>query len=376
MEGQMDASVKLGRIWGIPVGLHISWFLVFGLVTWSLASGYFLSEYPDLPKTAQWLLGGATSLMFFMSVLLHELGHSIVALRNKIPVRGITLFIFGGVAQIGKEPQTPGVEFRIAIAGPLTSLALAGLFGGLWLLDRAQPYLAAPSIWLARINLILGLFNLIPGFPLDGGRVLRAIIWKITANFYRATQIASYAGQAVAFGFIGLGLLTILRGNFFNGLWLAFIGWFLQNAAASSYAQVNLQRMLRDVTVAQVMSPECNQVPGNIPLDQLVEEKILTGGHRCFLVTEDGDRLRGMLTLRDVTAIPRANWSRVLAEQAMVPREKLILANPDMHILELLQTMDNAQVAQVPVVKADQIVGVISREHILHYIRILGEIGS
>ncbi len=372
----MDASVKLGRIWGIPVGLHISWFLVFGLVTWSLASGYFLTEYPDLPKTAQWLLGGATSLLFFMSVLLHELGHSVVALRNKIPVRGITLFIFGGVAQIGKEPQTPGVEFRIAIAGPLTSLALAGLFGGLWLLDRAQPYLAAPSIWLARINLILGLFNLIPGFPLDGGRVLRAIIWKITANFYRATQIASYAGQVVAFGFIGLGLLTILRGNFFNGLWLAFIGWFLQNAAASSYAQVNLQRMLRDVTVAQVMSPECNQVPGNIPLDQLVEEKILTGGHRCFLVTEDGDRLRGMLTLRDVTAIPRANWSRVLAEQAMVPREKLILANPDMHILELLQTMDNAQVAQVPVVKADQIVGVISREHILHYIRILGEIGS
>ncbi len=372
----MDASVKLGRIWGIPVGLHTSWFVVFGLVTWSLASGYFLTEYPDLSKTAQWLLGGVTSLLFFGSVLLHELGHSIVALRNKIPVRGITLFIFGGVAQIGKEPQTPGVEFRIAIAGPLTSLALAGLFGGLWLLDRALPYLAAPSIWLARINLILGLFNLIPGFPLDGGRVLRAIVWKATANFYRATQIASYVGQAVAFGFIGLGLLTILRGNFFNGLWLAFIGWFLQNAAASSYAQVNIQRMLRDVTVAQVMSPECNQVAGDIPLDQLVEEKILTGGHRCFFVTEDGNRLRGMLTLRDVTAIPRANWSNVLAEQAMIPREKLILASPEMHILELLQTMDNAQVAQVPVVKADRIVGMISREHILHYIRILGEIGS
>lgn len=371
----MDASVKLGRIFNIPIGLHTSWFLVFALVTWSLASGYFLSDYPELSRSAHWLLAVVTSLLFFGSVLLHELGHSIIALRNKIQVRSITLFLFGGVAQIASEPPTPGVEFRIAIAGPLTSLALAAFFQVLWLLDRGSAYLAAPSLWLARINLILGLFNLIPGFPLDGGRVLRAVIWKITNNFYRATQLASYSGQVVAFGFIGLGVFTILSGNFFNGLWLAFIGWFLQNAAAASYAQVNMQQMLRDVTVAQVMSPECQSVPGHLPLDQLVEDRILTGGHRCFLVI-DNDQLRGMLTLRDVTAIPRASWSRVLAEQAMVPVERLIQVVPETKVLDLLKTMDNANIAQVPVVKAGQVVGMISREQILHYVRLLGEIGS
>ena len=371
----MEASVKLGRILGIPVGLHLSWFLIFALVTWSLASGYFPNEYPMLPGAALWLMGAATSLLFFASVLLHELGHSWVALRNQIPVRSITLFIFGGVAQIGREPGDPGAEFRIAIAGPLTSLTLAGVFAGLWLLDRGSPYLAAPSLWLARINLMLGLFNLIPGFPLDGGRVLRAAVWGLTKDFRRATQFASFSGQLVAFVFIGLGVLTIIGGNFFNGLWLAFIGWFLQNAAATSYAQVNMQHMLRDVTVAQVMSPECPQVNGNTPLAQLVEERILTGGQRCFFVTDDG-HLLGMITLRDVTAIPRSDWGAVLAEQAMVPWERLIRFDPSMKITAALQSLDDARVNQVPVVKEDRLVGVLSREQIVHYIRLLGEIGS
>lgn len=373
----MEANVKLGRIWGIPIGLHASWFLIFGLITWSLASGYFPLEYPMLSAPAHWLLGAATSLLFFGSVLAHELGHSFVALRNQIPVRGVTLFIFGGVAQIGREPRTPGAEFKIAVAGPLTSLGLAILFGGVWMLDQHIPYLAAPSLWLMRINFMLALFNMIPGFPLDGGRVLRAVVWRLTKSFHRATQTAAFAGQLVAFGFIGWGILTVLGGNFFNGLWLVFIGWFLQNAAAASYGQANLQQSLRGVTVAQVMTRDCAQVSGQMPLNQLIEERILTGGQRCFFVTDaaHGGRFRGMLTLRDLSAVPPASRSQLTAEQAMLPLERTVRVEPDAELLAALQKMDDANVAQVPVVERDQIVGMLSREQVLHYIRARAELG-
>lgn len=370
----MHASIKLGQMWGIPIGLHASWFIIFFLVTWSLAAGYFPVEYPNLPASTYWILGAVTSLLFFGSVLLHELGHTWVALRNGIPVRAITLFLFGGVAQIAREPQTPGVEFRIAIAGPLTSLGLALMFEGLWVLDQHILYLAAPSIWLARINFMLAVFNLIPGFPLDGGRVLRAIVWRISGSFQRATQVATFAGQLIAFGFIGVGLFTIVGGNVFNGLWLVFIGWFLQNAAAASYLHANLQQSLHDVRVAQVMMRDCAKVSERLPLGQLVEEQVLTGAQRCFFVTDNG-RLRGMLTLRDVAAIPREQWPLVTTGQAMAPWERLVRVQPNTELLVALQAMDDANVAQVPVVDGETIVGVLSREQVLHYIRIRAELG-
>jgi Zn-dependent protease len=371
----MEANIKLGKIWGIPLGLHISWFLIFGLVTWSLAEGYLPGEYPRLSQAAYWLMGATTSLLFFGSVLLHELGHSFFALRNEIPVRSITLFIFGGVAQIGRDPRTPGAEFRIAIAGPLTSLGLAGIFGAFWFFNQGNPYLGAPSLWLGRINLILGVFNMIPGFPLDGGRVLRAIMWKISGNFQRATQAASVSGQMVAFAFIVFGMFAIFAGNLFNGIWLVFIGWFLQNAAASSYAQANLRQMLGDVTVAQVMQTEPPRVPGRISLEQLVEERVLTGAQRYFFVDENG-WLQGLLTLKDITAVPRNAWGRTLAQEAMVPLERLVQVRPEMKVLEALQAMDDANVAQVPVIEAGRMVGLLTREQILRYVRVLGEIGS
>jgi len=370
----MEANVRLGRILGIPIGLHTSWFLIFGLVTWSLAAGYFPGEYPALSVAAYWALGAVTSLLFFGSVLIHELGHSVVALRNRIPVRGITLFIFGGVAQIGREPPDAGTEFRVAIAGPLSSLGLAAGFAGLWWLDRAIPYLAAPSVWLMRINLMLAFFNLIPGFPLDGGRVLRAAIWHLMGNFYRATQIATFTGQLTAFGFMGLGVFTMLTGNWINGLWLVFIGWFLQNAAAASYAQTNVQQSLRDVTVAQAMTRDCPLVPTYIPLRQLVEEHVLTGGRRCFFVTEN-DRLRGLLTLTDVAKVPQANWTETTAGQVMVPWERMVQVQPGTPLLKALQAMDDAKVNQVPVVTGDELLGMLSREQVLHYIRARAELG-
>jgi Zn-dependent protease len=370
----VEGRVTIGTVWGIPIGLHFSWLFVFGLVTWSLAAGYFPAEYPGWAPSIYWLVGAATSLVFFASILVHELGHSWVALRNGIPIRSITLFIFGGVAQISREPAAPGVEFRIAIAGPLTSLGLAGLFAGAWLLAREPEVLAAPAIWLARINTMVALFNLVPGFPLDGGRVLRAAVWRWTGSFGRATQVASLSGQFLAFGFIGIGILTMLRGNLLGGIWMALIGWFLQNAAAATHAQANLRGLLAGVTVAQAMTPECPRVAGGWTLERLVREEVLGTGRRCFLVTDDG-HLRGLLTLHEVKAVPRERWGDVKAEDVMTPMEQLAAVGPQEALLVALEKMDDANVAQLPVVAGDRLLGMIDRERILHHVRVRAELG-
>jgi Zn-dependent protease len=370
----MSGSLRLGQVWGVPIGLHFSWFLVFGLVTWSLAGGYFAAEYPGWTPATYWLVGVATSLLFFGSVLVHELGHSWVALRNDIPIRSITLFVFGGIAQIAREPRSPGVEFRIAVAGPLTSLGLAGLFGGAWFVAPDTAVVAAPAFWLARINLMLALFNLVPGFPLDGGRIFRAAVWRWTGSFQRATRAASFTGQLLAFGFIGVGVLTALRGNVLGGVWMAFIGWFLQNAAAATYAQASLRELLRGVTVGQAMTRECPRVAEDIPLDRLVQDEVLGKGRRCFFVADDG-HLRGLLTLHEVKAVPRDRWGEVTAREAMTRLDRLATAAPQDELLQALERMDDANVAQMPVVTGDSLLGVLSREQILHYIRTRAELG-
>ncbi len=371
----MGNNIRIGQIWNIPIRLNVSWFLIFGLVTWSLAVGYFPEEYPALSGNLHWILGGVTSILFFGSVLLHELGHAFVSLRYKIPVRSITLFLFGGVAQIESEPKTAVSEFWIAIAGPIVSFLLAGLFGALWMVDRSIEWLAAPSLWLARINLILALFNLIPGFPLDGGRVLRAAVWQFSGSFQKATRWAAASGQLVAFGFIAFGLYRIVTGSFFDGLWLIFIGWFLQNAAAASSAQVNLQESFADLTVADAMLTDWPQVSSRLPLNKLVEEKVMRGGPRYYFVERDGyghdegdKRPFGMLSLTDITRIGQANWSLSPAEKVMVPWEKLVIAAPEEPLLDALQRMDQFNVAQVPVVEKEQMIGVLPRDQVLHYV--------
>lgn len=370
----MDTSLKLGTIWGIPIGVHASWFLVFFLLVWSLSIGYFPEEYPRLNSLAHLILAVITSLLFFASVVAHELGHSFVALRENIPVRSVTLFIFGGVAHISQEPRSPGAEFRIAIAGPFTSLLLGVVFGAIWYFSKEMHLLAAPAIYLARINLILASFNMIPGFPLDGGRVLRAIVWWLTKSFARATRIASISGQFIAFGFIAIGIYQIFSGQFMNGLWIAFIGWFLQNAAAATFSQLNMQEALRGVTVAQAMSRECVEIPSLTPLSQLIEERILSGGQRCFYISDEG-QLRGMLTLRDITKVPQPQWRFTTAAQAMVPFNQLIQVHPTTELLAALQLMDNNNIAQVPVIENEKLVGTLTREQVMHYIRLRAELG-
>lgn len=372
----MDGGIKIGTIWGIPIRLHGSWFIIFFLVSWSLASGYLPQQYPQLSAPALWLLGALTSLLFAISVVLHELGHSYFALRERVPVHSVTLFIFGGVAHIGKEPSSAGAEFRIAIAGPLTSLFLAGFFGLLWLLDRPLPYLAAPSEWLARINLTLAVFNLIPGFPLDGGRVLRAVIWRLSNDPFKATRWASISGQLVAFGFIGWGIFSIFGGNFFNGLWLIFIGWFLQNAAASTYAQTSMQHALRGVRVSQVMNHNAPIISPDMLVGDLIEQRVLNGGQRAFLVTGCGrENLCGVVTLREMGALPQNRWYTTPVGDVMVPYERLVLVSPDAPLLDALQKMDDADVAQMPVVQGNMVLGILTRDQILRYLRVRAEIG-
>lgn len=370
----MDGGIKLGRVWNVPINLHFSWFLIAGLITWSLATGYFPNAYPQIPQAYHWILGAVTAVLFAASVLLHELGHVALALRERINVRSVTLFLFGGVAQITEEPRSPGAEFRIAIAGPLTSLLLAGLFGIFYLLDQSIPFLAAPSEYLMRINLILAVFNMIPGFPLDGGRVLRSIVWKLTGSPYRATRFASTIGQLVAFGFIGIGIFTAVTGNFFNGLWLAFIGWFLQNAAAGAFQQAAMQKSLEGVTVAQVMRRDLDSVPALAPINQIIEERILNTGKRSFLVNEDG-QMRGLLTLAKIASFPQRQWPFLTARQVMIPVEQLRSVTPYTDLLNALREMDLNQQPQLAVVQDREVLGTLSRDDILRFMRVRSELG-
>jgi len=370
----MRASLTFGKILGIPIGVHSSWFLVAALVTWSLASSYFPKEYPGWATGIYWLVGVVTALLFFGSVLLHELGHSVVALREGVPVRSITLFVFGGVAQIRREPPTAGAEFRIAIAGPLTSLGLAAAFGLLGLTAVISPVAGAPAVYLTRINLMLALFNLIPGFPLDGGRVLRAVLWKAGDDFRSATRWASRIGQGVAYLFILFGVSQMFFGRFMDGLWIAFIGWFLNNAATSSDQQAALRDLLKGLTVRSVMAHHCPTVSGDLRLDRLVNEHIMGTGQRCFFVAEDGG-LQGLITLHNIKAVPRGRWTDVTTSQVMTPVESLEWAHPDEDVLTLLQRMDEADVHQMPVVDNGRLLGMVTREHLLHHIRLRSELG-
>ncbi|MDQ3540721.1 MAG: site-2 protease family protein [Chloroflexota bacterium] len=369
----MTASWRLGTIRGIPIGLHWSMGLVFALLTLSLATAFFPETHPDLPAAAYWLMALVAVVLFFASVLLHELGHAWEAQRNGLPVNGITLFVFGGVAQIGGRPRTAGVEFRVAVAGPIVSFALALIFGVLSLLARDVAYVDAPSAWLARLNLVLALFNLLPGFPLDGGRMLRALVWRATGDERRAAQAALISGQFVAFGLMGVGGFTVLSGNFANGIWLIFIGWFLQNAAVAESAGSTMETTLRGVTVGQAMGPEEPRVPSRLKVRQLIDDHILATGHRHFLVI-DGDVPRGIVALRDVTAVPRDRWDWTSVGDVMTPWPRSTWVTPDVDLVTALRMMDDAHVGQVPVMEGGVPCGLLTREEVLRYLRLRMEV--
>jgi Zn-dependent protease len=363
----------LGRIFGIAIALDYSWFLIFALMTWLLATSYYPEEFHDWPPSLCWSMAAVTTIMLFASVLLHELGHSVVALRYKIPVRSITLFVFGGVAQIEAEPPSAAAEFFVAIAGPIVSLILAVSFYVLQPAVAGVEPLAGLAKYLAYLNVSLVAFNLIPGYPLDGGRVFRAIVWALTRNMRRATLVAANAGRFFGFLFIFLGVSRMMAGDLGGGLWIAFIGWFLDNAAAAQIQQVGLQDVLSRHTVAQAMSVQYVVVPVDLPLQQLVDEHILGRGQRCFLVNR-GDETVGLTTLHRIKQVPRQRWATTTAEQVMLPREQFKSIAPDTELWSALQLMDRDGVNQLPVIADGRVAGMLSREDVIAYLLTIREL--
>ncbi len=370
----MRPWLVLGRIFGITIGLHSSWFLIFVLVTWSLAVGYLPATYPGWSMGAYWITGLVSSVLFFGSVLTHELAHSLMARREGVNVTGITLFVFGGVAQIGGEPRSAGAEFRISAVGPLTSVVLGGLFSVIAMV-AGNEYVAASTLYLGRINLLLALFNLIPGFPLDGGRILRAALWKLKGNFQQATQWAVMSGKFVGYGLVIVGVMQIFVGRPMNGLWIAFIGWFLSNAAEASQQQVVLRDMLAGVKARDLMNHDCEVVPADLHVDELVHDHILGGGRRCFLVMHGGG-VDGMVTIHNIKGTPRERWPEVTTAEVMTPVEKVQAARVDDDALRLLERMDQADVNQMPVMENGAVRGMITREDLLRYIRTRAELAA
>ena len=364
------SSVYVGKVFGIPIRVHASWLLVFLLVTFSLATSYFPQNYPAWSGTLDWALGLATSLLFFLSVLLHELAHSVVARRRGLAVRDIVLFVFGGVSEITQEPETPATELLMAAVGPLTSIVL----GAALTLLRApvqglSQQLAAVFLYLGGINLSLGIFNLLPGFPLDGGRVLRAILWWRSRNLDRATRWASLAGQGVAYVFILLGVAQALRGSLAGGLWMAFIGWFLDSAAQTSYRQLAMQRMLKGHTVGEIMTRSCSGISPTSSLQDLVDRQILGEGRRCLPIV-DGEAFLGLVTVHRIQGFPRDKWPLITAREAMIPRNELRTISASEELAAALGEMAEDGVNQLPVVEGDRMVGLLTRENVTTFLQL------
>ncbi|HEY0704042.1 MAG TPA: site-2 protease family protein [Candidatus Acidoferrales bacterium] len=370
--GTAPSGFRLGRVFGIPIYVHPSWLIIFLLITTTLGR-QFATDHPTWSPPQNWALGIITSILFFASVIFHELSHSVVAKLYKISVESITLFIFGGLARIVRDPSSAVQEFNIAIAGPLSSMFLAGCF---WLVARAvpnHPLIFAACTWLWEINLMLALFNLVPGFPLDGGRILRGIAWGITGNFDKATKIASGAGRFFAYLLIFAGIWQAFNGNWVGGVWTAFIGWFLLSAARDSYTQVALRNNLTGVRAADIMTADVPTVERNISIDDYVHEVMRTG--RRFHIVTGAGRPVGLVTLHSARNVPREEWANNSIQTAMIPVEQIHAASPEEPALGVLQRMQSEDINQMPVISEGRIVGMIARDTILRLLQTRLQLG-
>ena len=371
----MPGSLRIGKIAGIDIYIHVSWIIILVLLTVSLAIGWFPQLYPGQSTATYWIVSLIAALLLFVSVLLHELAHSLVARRRGLPVKNITLFIFGGVSNIEQEPKDPGIEFQVAVVGPITSLLIGAVCFLLQLpLRGTNSPLEEILFYLAVTNLLLGVFNLIPAFPLDGGRVLRSIIWKISGSMRQATRAASITGQVIAYLFILLGIWLLFTVSILDGIWLGFIGWFLLSSAQSANSQVMLASVFNSVTVGEVMNPKPMTVPANISLQQLVDAYFLPGGLRYALVMQN-DQLVGLITLSDIRHIPREQWGKVPVSHAMIPLERLHLVSPQQTLSDVLPLMAGRDVNQLPVVQNGAPVGIVSRDAIVQYLEVRRGLG-
>jgi Zn-dependent protease/CBS domain-containing protein len=386
----MNKGLRIARIFGIDIQVDWSWLLIFVLITWSLSTT-FASIHSNWNSGLVWGISAAAAILLFVSVLLHELAHSLVAKARGLPVRRILLFLFGGVSNIEREPSSPGVEFVMALVGPLTSIVLGVilLLAGGFTASAGAAVIANPAniaaqlspldtilLWLGSINVFLGIFNMIPGFPLDGGRVLRSILWAATHNLRQATRWASWVGQGIAWLMIFSGIsmvfgmqVPVLGGGIIEGIWLAFIGWFLNSSSVASYRQVVIHDLLQDIPVSRLMRADPPTVPSIMTVDALVHDKIIQSDDHAFPVV-DNDRLVGMVTLEDVRAIARNTWGSTSVRQIMTPLDKLVTLDVEDCADEAFQKLQTNDVNQLPVMKGNTLAGLLRRRDIIKWLHL------
>ena len=380
---------RIGKIFGINIHIDWSWLLIFGLVSWSLAStfGQLHTEWTGL---MQWGIALSAALLFFMSVLAHELAHSLVARSRGVPVRNITLFMFGGVSNIQRDPSSPVDELLVTIVGPLTSFLLGAIFlilgtgsfalanvnllNATTMVSQLGPF-GTILLWLGSVNILVGLFNLIPGFPLDGGRIVRSILWGITDNLQKATRWASWMGQAVAWMLIFAGMsmlfgarIPFLGSGFINGIWIIFIGWFLQSAAVQSYRKLVVQDILEDTPVKRMMYTDVPVVNANLSVQTLIDNYIMQSDNRAFIVF-DGERMAGLVTIDDIRDISPKSRSQIMVKDVMTPSQKMIVIAPDEEASEAFQRLQSEDIRQLPVINGNRIVGLLRRKDIIRWLQ-------
>jgi len=368
--GFFRGAWKIAVIMGIPIRIHFSWLIVFGLITWSLSTFYFPHVAPDLPVASYWMKGVLAALLLFASVAFHELSHSFVAQRYSISIESITLFVFGGVAQMKGEPPHPKAEFWIALAGPLSSIFLSGIF--FMISGFVSGGAKALSTYLAQINLFISLFNLIPGFPMDGGRILRSAIWGKTRNFFYATQKASGIGRKIALFFIFIGVFSLFT-RMPGGLWLMLIGWFLYSAAQTSYQQSSLQETLSGVKVQDVMVKDMIVMSPNVSVEEAVNKYFLRYGYGGFPVL-DGEKLLGIVTLKETMAVPRESWPMTKVSDIVTPHDSKWAVSPEDSVTKSLEMMVTEDKGRLAVMEKGKVIGLITRNGVARYIQIRKEI--
>ncbi len=366
---------RLGSLFGINIEINFTWLIIFGLILWTVSAGILPGAAPDASPTELWVIGAITTLLFFASLLLHEVAHSVMANSLGTEVSRITLFVFGGVSQMKNEPDDPMSEFKIAIVGPLTSIVLGGIFLGLYVvmqqLEVPRLYWSA-MLWVGQINIALAIFNMIPGFPLDGGRVLRSILWNTWNSLERATRIASSIGRGFGYAMIGLGFIAMLAGAL-GGLWFVALGWLLSSAAASSYQQLQMRRTLGDVYVHDLMSSPVETIPQDLTLNEAAEEHFMRVHFTAFGV-EQNDSIVGLVRMQDLQQVPRDQWDRVTVGEVMQQadsEERTI--NSDEEAVEAMMEMARNDTGRLLVTDhSGEVIGIISHSDLQRLIRVRG----
>jgi Zn-dependent protease/CBS domain-containing protein len=374
----MKGSFRIGKIMGIEIEVNASWFIIFALVTYTLAVGYFPYYYPAFDSATRWLSSSVIALLFFASVLLHELSHSLVSIKLGMPVKKITLFIFGGIAQIEQEPDDPVKELKMAVAGPGMSLLLSVLFFGLSkllaLMNGPQAAVASLS-YLFTINLTLAIFNLVPAFPMDGGRVLRALIWRFSGNLQKATRISSAMGSAFGYLLIAFGIYLLLNGDLVNGVWLLLIGWFINQMSKESYQSMMLSDMFDKIKVREFMTDKVVTVDRSISVQELVEGYFYKYKFAVFPVSQDG-RITGIVSASSVKLLEPAARTQTSVGSIATPLSDKLVVSPEDAVSKAMAKLSSNGVGRVLVMEQENLLGIVSNTDILNYLWIKNQISK